>query len=194
MAVKIYTRTALDHFKLEGDIIGRLVVEYGELEWSLCLLVSHVVKDLDLAVKTLYRSRGETQRVNLADALIRNRIDPKAKQVYEETVARLRTCLKIRNQYAHTNWVRAAGDRLCYVDIEGLAERSDVVSMGNISLYRLDMDIIEDQARFFAEVAQNLNYLCMEVQYLNGSITLRGFHYIQNIAPPKMAIKLNDLV
>ncbi|PTR05281.1 MULTISPECIES: hypothetical protein [unclassified Novosphingobium] len=34
MAVKIYTRTALDHFKLEGDIIGRLVVEYGELEWS----------------------------------------------------------------------------------------------------------------------------------------------------------------
>jgi hypothetical protein len=34
----------------------------------------------------------------------------------------------------------------------------------------------------------------MEVQYLNGSIKLRGFHYIQNIARPKMAIKLNGSV
>lgn len=165
MAIKIYADSAFDYFKCESSIIGRMVAEYGALEWLLCLLVSHVVKDLGLAVKTLYRSRGETQRVNLADALI-------------------------RNQYAHTNWIRAAGDRLCYFDIEELAEQNDVVSMGNISLYKLDMDIIEDQARFFGEVAQNLTYLCMEVQYLNGSTTLTGFHYIQNIALPKMAVKI----
>lgn len=194
MAVKIYTDSAFDYFKHESSIIGMLVVEYGALEWLLCLLVSHVVKGLDLAVKTLYRSRGETQRVNLADALIRNRIDSKAKQVYEETIARLRTCTQIRNQYAHTNWIRAVGDRLCYFDIEELAKRNDVVSMGNISLYKLDMDIIEDQARFFGELAQNLTYLCMEVQYLNGSTTLTGYHYIQNIAPPKMAVKIKELV
>lgn len=193
MAVKLYMPTAFDYFKREGDLIGRLVVEYGELEWTLCLLVSHVAQDLDLAVKTLYRTRGENQRINLADALIRNRIDPKVKQIYEETIARMRTCLKLRNQYAHSNWLRSGNDRLCYIDIEGLAERNDVVSMDDMTLYQLDMDIIEDQARFFTEVAQNLNYLCMEVQYLNGSTTLTGFHYVQNISPPRMSVKLSGL-
>lgn len=193
MAVKLYMPTAFDYFKREGDLIGRLVVEYGELEWTLCLLVSHVAQDLDLAVKTLYRTRGENQRINLADALIRNRIDPKVKQIYEETIARMRTCLKLRNQYAHSNWLRSGNDQLCYIDIEGLAERNDVVSMDDMTLYQLDMDIIEDQARFFTEVAQNLNYLCMEVQYLNGSTTLTGFHYVQNISPPRMSVKLSGL-
>ena len=70
MAVKLYMPSAFDHFRYEGNIIGRLVVEYGELEWSLCLIVNHVLDDFDLAVKTLYRTRGEGQRIDLADALI----------------------------------------------------------------------------------------------------------------------------
>lgn len=191
MAVKLYMPSAFDHFKREGDIIGRLVVEYGELEWTLCVLASHVVEDFDLAVKTLYRSRGESQRINLADAMIRSRIPVKVKQTYEETLARLRTCLKIRNQYAHSNWSITASNELCYVDIEGLAERNDRVTSQQMDLYQLNLEIIEDQARFFTEVAQNLKYLCMEVQNLNGTSGITGFHYVQNIALPKMAAKLD---
>ena len=191
MAVKLYMPSAFDHFRYEGNIIGRLVVEYGELEWSLCLIVNHVLDDFDLAVKTLYRTRGEGQRIDLADALIRNRIDPKPKQIYEETIARMRTCLKIRNQYAHSNWVHAGSNRLRYVDIEGLVESNRVVSSDDMILYQVDRNIIDDQARFFTEVAQNLAYLCMEIQHLKGQIASTGFHYIQNIALPKMAVKLS---
>ena len=53
MSVKLYMPLPFDRFKQEGDMIGRMVVEYGDLEWDLCLLVSHVMQDLDIAVKTL---------------------------------------------------------------------------------------------------------------------------------------------
>jgi hypothetical protein len=182
-----------DTFRAEGDIIGRMVIEYGDLEWDLCLLVSHVIEDLDIAVKTLYRSRGETQRIDIADALIRNRIDQKVRQIYETTLAHIRVCLTIRNRYAHANWLHAGSDKLCYIDIEELAKSNAPVDMQNMQLYHLDMDTVKDQARFFMEVMQNLRYLNMEIQYLMGSSTLTGFHYVPNIIRPKLAAKLDGL-
>lgn len=190
MAVRLFSPTAFDHFKYEGNIIGRLVVEYGELEWSLCLLSGNVLQDFDISIKTLYRSRGELQRIDLADALIRNKIPSEIKQIYEQTVAHIRECLKIRNRYAHSNWVHAASNGLCYVDVEELAKKNERIETGDAELYRIDLKIIEDQARFFNEVLQNLTYLCMEVQYLKGISTHTGFHYIKNIRRPQMATKL----
>lgn len=170
-----------------------MVIEYGDLEWDLCLLVSHVIEDLDIAVKALYRSRGETQRINIADALIRNRINPKLKQKYETTLAHIRVCKTIRNRYAHANWLHAGSDKLCYIDIEELANSHAPVDMQNMQLYHLDMDTVKDQARFFMEVMQNLRYLNMEIQHLMGSSTLTGFHYVANVLRPKEAEKLNGL-
>jgi hypothetical protein len=193
MAVKLYMPLPFDRFKQEGDIIGRMILEYGDLEWSLCLLVSHVIEDLDIALKTLYRSRGETQRIDIADALIRNRIKSEVKQTYETTLAHMRICLMIRNRYAHANWLHAGSDKLCYIDIEELAKSNQPVDMGNMQLYHLDMETVRDQARFFNEVMQNLQYLCMEIQYLMGTSTTTGFHYVANIARPKMALKLDGL-
>lgn len=188
LAVKLYMPTAFDRFKREGDIVGRLVVEYGELEWDLCLLVSHVIQNLDTVLKAMYRSRGETARIDVADALARNQFPVgRLRTIYEQTIKQMRTCLKIRNQYAHTNWVRTATDELCFVKIEELAQSHDVVDTGDLQLYRLDLETIEDQARFFNEVMQNLRYLNMEIQSLKGTSALTGFHYVKGIKAPKMA-------
>jgi len=179
-----------DRFKQEGDMIGRMVVEYGDLEWDLCLLVSHVMQDLDIAVKTLYRSRAETQRIDMADALVRNRINPKVKQMYETTLAHMRVCLAIRNRYAHANWVVVGPEKLCYIDIAELANDNNPIDTNNLQLYHLDIRTTKDQARFFNEVMQNMRYLNMEIQYLLGLADLTGFHYVRNIIRPKMAAKL----
>ncbi|MBB6192405.1 hypothetical protein FHS51_002648 [Sphingobium wenxiniae] len=142
-------------------------------------------------MKTLYRSRGETQRIDIADALIRNRIDdPKLKQTYETTLAHMRVCLTIRNRYAHANWLHAGSDKLAYIDIEELAKSNSPVDMSSMQLYHVDIATVEDQARFFNEVMQNMRYLNMEMQYVKGSSTMTGFHYIPNIKRPKMAQKL----
>lgn len=188
MAVVLYMPSAFDRFKREGEIIGRMVIEYGELEWDLCLLVGHITRDFNVALKAMYRSRGETQRIDIADAIARNRLEPvRVRTIYEQTIAHMRICLKIRNQYAHTNWVETASDGLCFVNIEEIAKANDVADTSSLKLYQLDLNIIEDQQRFFFQVMQNMRYLCMEVQYINGSTDVQGFHYVKAIKKPMQA-------
>jgi hypothetical protein len=43
----------------EGKIIGRLLAGYGELELSMCACLAAVTNNLDGAIKTLFRGRGE---------------------------------------------------------------------------------------------------------------------------------------
>lgn len=193
MTIKLYIPRPFDRFEREGNLIGRMVVEYGDIEWLLCLLVSHIIESLDIAVKTLYRVKSEASRIDIADALIRNRIDPKIKQIYETTLARVHECRKLRNRYAHANWLHAGSNKLCYIDIEELARDHAEVDMVRMTLYHLDLATVEDQARFFMEVQQNLTYLNMEAQYLNGSSSATGFHYIPNILGPKQAVMLESL-
>lgn len=100
----LYQPSAFDKHRSKGEIIGRIVIEYGELEFDLCRLTGALINDTDTAVKAVYRMRGETQRINVSDALIRGKLPiGRTRTIYEETVARLRQCLTIRNQYAHTN-------------------------------------------------------------------------------------------
>jgi hypothetical protein len=189
MAVILYIPSAFDDFKREGEVIGRMVIEYGEMEWDLCLLVGHVTGDANAAIKTMYRSRGETQRIDIADALARNRLSlGRVRTIYEETVAHMRVCLKIRNQYAHTNWVNSPSNGLCFVNIEEIAKSDAVADTSNLQLYKLDLDTIVDQQRFFYNVMQNMRYLNMEIQHLNGSAEHRGFHYVTNIQRPREAV------
>jgi hypothetical protein len=184
----LYMPSAFDRFKREGEIIGRMVIEYGELEWDLCLLVGHVIGDFDVALKTMYRSRGETQRIDVADALARNRLAiGRVRTIYEETVAHMRCCLKIRNQYAHTNWVDTVSDGLCFINIEEVAKTNDVVELSSLQQYQLNLKIIEDQQRFFVQVMQNMRYLNMEIQYLNGTSQVQGFHYVKGVKRPMQA-------
>lgn len=194
MAIKLYMPMPFDHFKQEGDLIGRMILEYGELEWLLCLMAGHVLGDLDTAIKALYRSRGELQRMEIADALIRQRIkDSQLRQTYEETFAHMAVCKKLRNQYAHTNWLHAGSDKLCYMAIEEMAKSSEPVEMDQITLYHLDLSTVMDQARFFNEVMQNMTYLNMEIQHAMGHSAMTGFHDVPNIIRPKRAMELDGL-
>lgn len=194
VAVKLYMPLPFDRFKEEGDLIGRMVLEYGELEWMLCLIAGHVLRDLDTAIKALYRSRGEQQRMEVADALIRHRIEgSKLRQTYEQTFAHMGVCKAIRNQYAHTNWLHAGSDKLCYIAIEEMAKSNEPIKIEEMTLYHLDIETVRDQARFFNEVMQNMTYLNMEIQYVIGASTMTGFHYVPNIIRPKRAEKLDGL-
>ncbi|MEM7664330.1 MAG: hypothetical protein AAF250_00605 [Pseudomonadota bacterium] len=192
MAVKLWMPSAFDRHTRIGEIIGRMVIEYGEMEWDLCLLVSHVSGDDDTAFKAIYRSRGETQRINVADALVRHKLtEGKFRTIYEQTIANIRRCLKLRNQYAHTNWLDTPSDGLCFVDVEELAKSDQVFEISNAKRYQLDLETVSDQQRFFIEVLQNLRYLCMEYQYLNGSSSHQGFHYVENVKPPLAATEIS---
>jgi hypothetical protein len=160
MSLRLNMPGAFAQFPEEGAIIGRLIVGYGQLEWDLCLLVGAALNDWDTAVKAMFRSRGESQRLSLADALARQRIPAgKVRSVYEATISDLRLCLKLRNQYAHTQWSVVAGRILAFINIEDVAGTNDSVNVGHAPLNLINLGMLQDQERFFAEVSHNLEAL-----------------------------------
>jgi hypothetical protein len=183
MAVILHMPSAFDYYRREGDIVGRLVVEYGELEWDLCLLVGVAIDDLDAAIKVMYRARGEAQRIALGDALARKHMPESLQQIYSMTIARLRDCTKIRNRYAHTHFTTTADDRLAFMDIEALASESGVSDTARLPLFALTTELIEDEARMFTQVAQNLRYLNWDVQAAKGVNTAVETYLIDPIRP-----------
>lgn len=191
MAVVLYMPSPFDRFKREGDIVGRLVVEYGELEWDLCLLVACAIRDQDTAIKVMYRARGEAQRIALGDALARKHIPGgRLRSIYEMTIARLKDCTTIRNRYAHTVFSETADGRLAFLNLEDIANEHGVADTSNLPLYELSMTLIEDEARLFVQVAQNLRYLNWEMQALNGQIPKADTHMIEPIARASAAVRI----
>ena len=82
----------------EGVIIGRLLAGYADLELELCFCVAFARNDLDMIFKSMFRSRGETQRVDIADAM--GHQEYRALRLgthFEEAIGGMRYCLKIRN-------------------------------------------------------------------------------------------------
>lgn len=97
--------------------------EYGELELDLmnCVQVARGY-DLDSTLKAMFRVRGETNRLDIADApghapyFLRE-----LSTEFKEMMNAVRYCLKIRNRYSHAYW-HAPGKELCYLSLEELAK------------------------------------------------------------------------
>ena len=60
---------AFDKFPQEGAVVGRLLAGYGELELELCFCVATARDDFNMVFKAMFRPRGESQRIQIADAM-----------------------------------------------------------------------------------------------------------------------------
>jgi hypothetical protein len=56
-------------FQQEREIIGHLLMRYGEMELDVCNCVSMGLDDLDMTLKAMFRARGETLRIDIAEAM-----------------------------------------------------------------------------------------------------------------------------
>lgn len=136
-----------DPFPEEAAVIGRLVVGYGELEYLLALLVSAAIGDEERAVRAIFRCKGETARIDVADALARPIYEAAGLGgAYTEALGAVRLCKTIRNQYAHSHWVADEG-MLKFADIGDAAHKSEprltfvFKAIGNV--------VLNQQARWF---------------------------------------------
>src|SRR5947199_10488885 len=94
-------------FPAEAKMVGRIVIEYGELEITLmnCL---HMARggDLDTVLKAMFRTRGEAQRIAIADALGRQSfVGLGLDAEFAKAIGDMDYCRTIRNQYAHCIWI-----------------------------------------------------------------------------------------
>ena len=172
-------------FSQEGTLVGRLVVGYGSLESALSSCVAMARDDLDMVLKTMFRTRGETQRIEIADAIGRPSYRALGMEtVFSEAIGDLRYCLKIRNQYAHCQWHDDLTGRLCFVDMEEIATPHKIIQdLRGLTFHYLTVELLADQESFFVYVGACLLYLNFEGRRKAGKISTPRH------AKPKKAIR-----
>jgi hypothetical protein len=151
---------SFDRYAKEGNTIERLLAGYGELELEMCACVAATTNDLDAAIKKLFRTRGEKNRIKTADSMMTARyISAGLGTKYRRTLANMDWCRTVRNQYAHCNWYDTSEEGLCFVDLEYTAKlKKKIVSVAK-HRYPIDATLLIQQEQYFRYVQRCFWYL-----------------------------------
>lgn len=156
----------------DGAKVGMLLAAYGNLEVDLMHCVQVVRDDLDTTLKAMFRVRGESARIAVADALGRQAyINLKLESEFGEAIASLHHCRKIRNHYAHCVWYDDWGDKLGFVDLEELAnENACVTDLKALTRRVVDMSLLNAQVEYFDYTSTLLTWINFEGRYRAGKL------------------------
>jgi hypothetical protein len=113
-------------FCSEGEIIGRLLVGYDELEIALCRCVAELVNDFDRVVREMFGKRNGARRIRTAVSIGRCGYNSLGLgDLFDEIICGMRYCLEIRNQFAHCNFYQDPDNsaNLLFANIEELAKQ-----------------------------------------------------------------------
>jgi hypothetical protein len=117
---------AFDRFPVEAILVGRILASFGEIELTVCRNAGKALELEGLIMKALYRLRATSQRIDLADELMKWVFaDNGLAEDYDGLIRMVRHCLKIRNQYSHCNWGDHATAGLFFADVQESAEHPD---------------------------------------------------------------------
>lgn len=148
---------AFQDFPDEAALIGRMLAGYADLEIDLMHCAKAVRVDLDLALKSMFRSRGNTQRIDIADALGRQPYQTLGIGAeFETAIGAVRYCLRIRNLYAHCTWWNDNSGQLAFANLEELAkENVAVLDLHGLTVRHVSVPHLQRQFAYF-EYADNL--------------------------------------
>lgn len=147
---------AFADFPAEAALIGRILGGYTDLEVDLMNCVK-AAWDLDTVLKAMYRARGETQRLDIADSFGRQTYRAlNFGTQFEMGLGAMRHCLRIRNQYAHCVWWNDNSGSLAFANLEDLAKLNDAVTnLHGLDVRHVTVAHLESQFAYF-EYASNL--------------------------------------
>jgi hypothetical protein len=144
-----------NRFPKEGDIIGRLLAGYGELELEMAACVAATTDDLNGAIKRLFGIRGESKRIKIADSMMKASYAAAGlASKYNRTMKNMDWCRELRNQYAHCNWYCTSAEGLCFVDLEHTAQLKRRIKLVTKHRYPIDAMLLMRQESYFAHVRE----------------------------------------
>src|SRR5680860_168095 len=148
---------AFSDFPAEAALIGRMLAGYTDLELDLMHCVCAVNGDFDTVIKAMYRSRGETQRINVADAFGRQSYRSLGLGTeFEMALGAMRQCMRIRNQFAHCIWWNDNTGQLALANLEEIAGLNEMVNdLGGVNVHHVNVVLLEEQFGYF-EYTSNL--------------------------------------
>jgi hypothetical protein len=179
-------------FPREMAVIGRLLVDYSELEVDLmnCVQVARSF-DLNATLKAMFRVRGETNRIDVADGLGRTAyVAVNLATEFDEMITAIRQCLRFRNKYAHAYWHDPdMGKNLCYVSLEELAKESaEVRDLTALTFFFIDEALLLRQEQFFEYTRALVSYVNQQGQ-ANRAGLRRQYQRPTSIAPPPFYVR-----
>jgi hypothetical protein len=145
------TIKAFNKFSNEGVLIGRLLAAYADLELSLFHCVNVTRDDFDTVYKAMFKERGESRRINIADIFGRQKYQELGLGAYfEMAISSMRYCLKIRNQFAHSLWYDDYSGLLAFANLEEITENNNAIKdLKDLTIHHIDIPILLLQQQYF---------------------------------------------
>jgi hypothetical protein len=150
----------------EAARIGRIIAAFGELEFILGLALAEVLNDQDTALRTIFLLRNDISRIAVAESLLRTvctRV--KLNSELAETMAAVKTCHAIRNQYAHCHYADIKRQGLFFTNLQDAADKQDSFEY----FWRhVNVKLLNQQERYFLYTTQCLQYIQQSLRNLLG--------------------------
>ncbi len=164
------TRKAFNKYKDEGTIIGRLLAGYADIELGLFHCVNAARDDFDTVYKAMFKTRGETRRIDMANIFGKQKYhDLGLGKQFEMAISSTRYCLKIRNQYAHCLWYDDFSGDLAFTNLEEIAQNnSEIKDLKCLTIRHIDVPTLAQQESYFECTDSFLTWLNFEGRRLAG--------------------------
>ena len=174
----------------EVDLIGRMLMGYANLEIDLMNCVKVVRDDLDTVLKAMFRSRGESQRIDVADAFGRQYYHGLGIGTqFEMAVGAVRFCLKIRNQYSHCNWWNDNSGQLAFANLEEIAKQNTLVTdLRGLTTNYVNVNLLEEQLSYFEYTDSLLIWVIQEGNSLMGRPAFPNRIQPKQLKQPQLSI------
>ena len=147
-----------DRHPEEAKLIGRLLVSFGEIEVTLAVVVGTVgLQDLQLGLRSIYKVRGTSSRLELADALLRLKLTGMGlEREYLTNRDAIKYCQTTRNQFAHCIWADDLNAGIFFTDLQDAADRVDIL---RFNWKHVDIALLTQQLEYFDNTLTGIVYL-----------------------------------
>ncbi|HUC67231.1 MAG TPA: hypothetical protein VMA53_17455 [Stellaceae bacterium] len=156
-----------DRHVYEGITIGRMLLNYGEIELLIGMLLGNALESQDTALRTMFRIIGESARVSAADALMRETYKRAGLEAeYADMIGAVRWCIRARNQYAHCHW--GDDERAPGIFFTELGEPAKATEGFEYWWRHVDIDLLTEQLAHFEYAGDCLAYVNFEFLHRRG--------------------------
>jgi hypothetical protein len=177
---------ALNGYPEEQRLVGKILTGYGDLEYLLAECMGKTIDDRQAAIRSLFRLRGGNVRLQVADAIIRPRMDAIGlKDSYDAALGGFRYSTKIRNQYAHCHWLDTGKQHgLFFTDLQTAAETA--IGSLTYSMRHIDAALLKKQDCYLEYTFDWFSHLGAEYEKRAGRLASHDRKAPQIIGQPPL--------
>jgi hypothetical protein len=172
-------------FPEERAIIGSLLMAYGEMEFALLGSLDEVIgPDMNTTMRILFRVNGESNRLSVADAILRPaftkvNLDGKWGNVY----GAIKYCKKVRNQYSHCHWNLTNG-KLYFLDFDQDAQSPQPTV--ELNYHGIELTLLKKQQDFFEYALEMAYFIFFEYRVRLGRLPSHEHEFPKSIEQPPL--------